>query len=58
METITITCIFNPNQVSTKEITKKVQITLDENAPMTDFSDAAWEKIGEMYPTYNFICEG
>jgi hypothetical protein len=56
-ETNTITCKFTATEDSDRVITQRVSITLPASAPMTDFSDAAWEVIESSYPEHCFVDE-
>jgi hypothetical protein len=56
-ETHTITCKFTATEDSDRVITQRVSITLSDAAPMTDFSDAAWDVIESSYPEHCFVDE-
>ena len=57
MTTETITCKFTRDEDSDRVITRRVSITLSDSAPITDFSDSAWDAIYKEYPEAVFVDE-
>jgi len=57
MTTETITCKFTRDEDSDRVITRRVSITLSDSAPITDFSDAAWNAIYKDHPDAVFVDE-